>query len=247
MAIEDEDRIRLQDEFERLAIELRQIRFPDEDELRPGERELLDPKYCAVMVIDVHGAYCDPSETLPTLMQSGTDRLQAVVPELSKFLDTARESGTLVVWTKMKENPDDMPDNYKAKLKIDGTPPLSVPGTKGYEYSGISPKEGDLEIEKTTYEALISTRLYKEFQRKGIRTVILAGGYTSRCVATTAAVAADVLGMNVFITRDLIGVPDKITSEELTTLNVIHDIFGFVKTPGVIEEAWKSYTPASKE
>src|SRR5688572_26439613 len=103
MEVGEEGVGKLKEEFERLAVQLREIRFPGEDELRPGERELLNPKECAVIAVDVHGAYCDPAEVLPTLMKSGTNRLQSIVPQLGEFLDSARQSGALVVLTKMKE------------------------------------------------------------------------------------------------------------------------------------------------
>lgn len=228
--------------FNKLALELRNVPFPEEDTLNEEVKKILDPAKCAVIVIDMHGAYCDPTEVLPTLMGSTTDQLQTVVPKLEDFLNHARAAGVTVVWTKMKENPDDMPDNYKTKWKIDDTPPLSVPGTKGYEYVGLSPQEGDQEVEKVTYNIFKGTGLDEKLRAAGIETIIFTGGYTSRCVLSSGTTAADFLGYNIFMSRDLVGVPDTIIAEELTAFSLVHDIYGFMKTPRVITEAWNSYS-----
>src|SRR3954470_6445550 len=69
-------------------------------------KELLDPTRTAVLVIDVQYAYCDPEGEVARLIGSDTKNLQRMVPDLEKFIQTARSKGMPIIWTRMVEDPE---------------------------------------------------------------------------------------------------------------------------------------------
>ncbi len=209
-----------------------------EPKLHPELREILDPRKCAILVVDIQGSYCDPTEVLPTLLGSGTENLRQVIPKLEQFINTVRRYGILIIWTKMIENPALMPENLKRKMEIDGTPSISTPNTKGFDLL-LQPKEGDIEIVKNHYNAFTGTDLDNILRGKGINTLIIVGGYTSRCVSATVLMASDHLGYDVVVPRDLVGVPEAYANEHQTALGVIDSILGYVLDSGKIISAWE--------
>ena len=127
-------------------------------------------------------------------------------------------------------------------MSIGNTPGLTTPGKSSFEWFGVMPQEGDKEIIKKHYNAFTDTNLNKFFRGRGIKTLVLIGAYTSRCVASTALVASDVLGYNVFIVKDLVGVPRKYKSEPKGILSALDSILAYVVQSIDVKNAWASYT-----
>lgn len=207
--------------------------------LNPELKEILNPRKCAILVVDIQGSYCDPTEVFPTLIESDTDELQELIPVVEQFIDSARKKNIPIIWTKMIEDPEHMPENLKRKMKIDGTPPLSIPGTKGFELL-VEPQEEDIRIIKNHYNTFTGTDLDNILRGKGISTLIIIGGYTSRCVSATAIMASDHLGYDVVVPKDLVGVPRKYADEHKSALSVIDSILGYVLDSGQIIDTWET-------
>src|SRR6266446_57421 len=83
------------------------------EHLHPKVKELLDPKKAVLLVIDKQRSYGDPNSELPRLLNSTTNELQAMVPRLDGFIDTARTDGVEVIWTRMGEDPNLMTENFR--------------------------------------------------------------------------------------------------------------------------------------
>lgn len=202
-------------------------------------KEILAPHRTAVIVIDAQGSYCNPNEPLVRdLMGSDTDDLQKMLPRLHSFIDEARSKGVKIVWTQMIEDPRDTQPNLRRKMELTDTPPLSVAGTPAFELL-IPPQEGDHIVVKRTYNAFTGTDLDTYLKHQGISSLVITGAYASRCVDATAIVAADALGYDVFVPKDLVGVPRRISDEPTQTLKRFDTIFGWVVPSQAITEAWK--------
>lgn len=221
-----------------------------EKPLDPEQVEMLKPGKVALLVIDAQKAYTDPDEALAkSIVNSTTTALEEVSRKLPDFINTAREAGIPVIWTRMMEDPRLMPENYQRKMKIEGTPPISTPGTKGFEYVGeglestdprsrLKPDEGEKEITKKTYNAFTNTDLEAYLKSKGVTTLVVVGAYTSRCVQSTVTLAADHFGYNVFVPQDLVGVLDKDRFEQDPALNSMGTILGYVPYSKQIVTVW---------
>lgn len=153
----------------------------------------------------------------------------------------------------MIERPDAMPSNLARKMEIEDTPPLVEVDGKGWGYYRVSPRDGDFQITKTHYNAFVDTQLNAHLQEKGVKSVIVIGGYGSRCVARTAGAAADDYGYHTFVPRDLIANPDKIDAtgrengvdEVAGFLQGFEIILGYAPSSGSILQTWENTAPQS--
>lgn len=219
---------------------------PEGRKLTPELKELLKPGKTAVIVVDVQGAYCDPNEVLPTLLHSDTDELQEMAERLSEFVDKAREAGVTIVWTKMAEHPDHVSPNLSFKMRVDDTPPISTPDTPGFDYYKVTPREGDIEIVKSHYNSFDGTNLDDQLKERDIQTVVLVGGYASRCITATGFGAADTRDYNLFVPNDLVAVPRRFESEKAAALSVIDTTIGYVVPSADIASVWSENLPQAQ-
>jgi len=102
-------------------------------------------------------------------------------------------------------------------------------------------EEGDKQVLKFHYNAFTETPLKDYLMQNGTTTLVITGAYTSRCVDATAVVASDVFGYDVFVARDLVGVPRAFSAEQDPILERIDSIFGYVVNSQDILNAWASY------
>lgn len=150
-------------------------------------------------------AYFSQDAVLPKLVDAGTKKLDRTADRIKDFLDDSRKYPVAAtIFTRMIERPDAMSGNYRYKMEeVDDTPPLVEVDGPGWDYYKVKPQEGDHEFTKTTYSAFKRTGLKEYLESKGVKTVILVGGYGSRCVAATAFDAADE-GFHVVVPKELI-------------------------------------------
>lgn len=202
--------------------------------------EIIHPQKIGIIVVDAMDAYFKSDAMLPQMVGSGTKRLQQTAQDIKLFLEASRQYPIAThVFTKMIERPDAMPDHYRFKMEMENTPPLVEVNGSGWSYYVVKPQSQDYEITKTHYNAFTDTNLHKHLQEKGVKSLVIVGGYGSRCVAATAIVASDVLGYNVFIPRDLIA---NLDSAEKPDPNWVDEIPAFLQA---FDTVW-GYTPSSQ-
>lgn len=66
-------------------------------------KEILKPKKCALLVIDVQNDFCDPNGFFAG-RGSDISQMQAVVPHIQQLIDTAHQSGVPVIFTQGSED-----------------------------------------------------------------------------------------------------------------------------------------------
>jgi nicotinamidase/pyrazinamidase len=112
-------------------------------------------------------------------------RTRDILPALRRRVSLARREKDLVVYVCDSHRKND-PEFTRM-----GWPPHAVAGTKGAAIvHEISPKPGDVVVEKRTYSGFHRSNLADVLKRHGIRSVSLSGCVTNICILYTAADAA---------------------------------------------------------
>jgi nicotinamidase-related amidase len=133
-------------------------------------------KPCAIVVVDMVGDMFIPPE-----LAAQRDNL---VTAINKLLAHAREIGHRVVWVRQElaEDLSDAPLQFRLHRihrTIGGTPGAML-------LPELDSVRGDTEIIKKRYSAFCGTKLYKNLQEKGIRSIVVVGVNTHACVRMTA-------------------------------------------------------------
>lgn len=195
-------------------------------------RQLFDPKHTALVVIDKQEGYIKRDNV-------STETLQQAVPRIDEFIELARRNGVVVVWTKMVENIDDAPDNLRLIMSCDEEyQDITREGETSFEvYGAVKPLPTETIIVKNRYNAFADTNLTQTLLEKSIKTVLLVGGYASRCVFATAIGASD-KGFHTIVIRDLVANTDASENEVPVALDIIEAIHGFVLDTDRIKDSW---------
>ena len=209
--------------------------------LSPQLAELLKPQQTGIIVVDVMDAYFSQDGKLAQMLGFTTKHLDETAKRIKAFLEAARQHNpATVVFTRMIERPDTVPPNLARKMAIGDTPPLVEENGPGWNYYEVSPLPDDHEITKTHYNSFTGTDLDAHLRSKGVSSLIVVGGYGSRCVARTAESAADDFGYNTFVLPDLIANPDAV--DKPGTPKGADEIAGFLQSFDII----LGYTPQSQ-
>ncbi len=185
----------------------------------------------ALLVIDKQNGYVKRTDR-------DTSKLMDTVPKIDEFILSLRDLGIPVVWTKMLENETDSPANIAEKIKQDphkgGGTFLNTPS---YEIFGkVQPSSDEKVIDKQYFDAFAKTDLAGYLKSRSVETIILVGGYTSRCILGTAY-GANGHGLNVLVVSDLVGNPAEFADEGPYAIKVIDSILGYSKNSSEILEA----------
>ncbi|HDJ50851.1 MAG TPA: cysteine hydrolase [Thermoprotei archaeon] len=126
----------------------------------------------------------------------GSKQAQSIVPKIKELLKRARESGALIVYTR------DVHERNDPELAIWGE--HAMKGTKGCEIiDELSPEEGDIIVEKRTYDSFYNTKLERILRERDVKDVYIVGVATDICVLHTAF-GAFARGFNVHIVEDCV-------------------------------------------
>lgn len=111
----------------------------------------------------------------------------AVLDNIARLVDHARDAGELVVWVTHSEP---------------GTGGVFDP-TRGFVrvVDDLDPLEGEPRITKTSINAFTTTNLHQLLMQRGVRRVVICGIRTEQCCETTARIAGD-LGYDVEFVLD---------------------------------------------
>lgn len=138
-------------------------------------RERLDPRRCAVLVIDMARDFVEPGGTIAEAGGAAyRERAAAVVPPLRRLLAAARRAGATVVYATDSHEPGD-PELRK-------WPPHAMRGTRWAEIvPELSPESGDVVLGKRTYSPFHGTELEAILRERGIGTLLITGLHTDCC------------------------------------------------------------------
>ncbi len=165
----------------------------------------------AVVVVDVQNDYVHPDGKIGKA-GLGVENLQKMLPKARRFLREARQKKIPIVHVQMTEGPEHIAENVKKKrIETFGAEEnwaLAVPGTWGYELV-FTPAEGEPVFQKNSYDVFSNPQVKQYLKEKGVKTLVVLGGYTHACVDSSVR-SAVTHGFDVVLATDLVGSPDKL-------------------------------------
>lgn len=162
--------------------------------------------HTALLVIDMQNDF---------VLEDGSLRVDgglAIVPNVIKAVQVARQRGILVVWVVREHDPMGRDvELFRRHLYADGKPKPTSKGSKGAELvDGLFIKEEDYKIVKTRFSAFFATNLHSVLQGAGIDSLVVVGVQTPNCVRQTVfdAVEHDYKNVTVIVDATAAATPD---------------------------------------
>jgi ureidoacrylate peracid hydrolase len=149
--------------------------------------ESLDPKRCALLVIDLQNGFMLPGYPLavPVALE--------IVPNVNRLAARVRSSGGTVVWIRMNTEGQHLPWSVFYERMRPEAAAASVgtfsPGNDGFAlHAGLDIRDGDPVVDKKRFSAFIrgSSDLDEVLHERGIDTLIITGTVTNICCESTA-------------------------------------------------------------
>jgi ureidoacrylate peracid hydrolase len=149
-------------------------------------KERCDPRYAALIVVDVQNDFVSPEGSAA---KRGDDvgAAMAVIPNLKHLIEEGRRVGLTIIYIKTTHSEwTDTPSWIYRTSQKSGLNTCRE-GTWGAEfYEGISPLPSERIVIKHRYSAFINTDLNTVLKARGIQSVLVCGVATNVCVETTA-------------------------------------------------------------
>ncbi|XP_011013250.1 PREDICTED: uncharacterized protein LOC105117329 isoform X2 [Populus euphratica] len=128
---------------------------------------------------------------------------RAIVPNVIKAVDIARQRGILVVWVVREHDPQGRDaELFRRHLYSPGNVGPTSKGSVGAELvDGLVIKEGDYKLVKTRFSAFFATHLHSFLGTEGIKSLVISGVQTPNCIRQTVfdAVALDYQPVTVIV------------------------------------------------
>jgi nicotinamidase-related amidase len=137
-------------------------------------------EHSAIIVIDMANDFVYPGGVIADA--GGAEyqqRAQAIIPNLARLLEAAREAEIPVIYATDAHTPKDS--------ELRKWPPHAMKGTPQAEIvPDLQPEPGDIVLEKQTYSPFLSTELEQVLQRRGITRLYITGLHTDCCARHTS-------------------------------------------------------------
>ena len=204
-------------------------------EILKNLKERCDPKYAALVVVDVQNDFVSPQGSAA---KRGEDvgAAMAMVPNLIRLIDEGRRVGLTIVYIRTTHSEwTDTPSWIYRSSQRSGLNTCRE-ATWGAElYEGIVPLPSERVVIKHRYSAFINTDLNTVLKARGIQSVLVCGVATNVCVETTAR---DAYMFDYYVTM----IDDCSAAYEpklhMGTLDNMRRHFGLVASSGEIIETW---------
>lgn len=167
----------------------------------------LDPRTTALLLVDLQNDFCAPEGFYGRSGRNVRALQDAVAPNVA-MLARARAAGLTIAFTRLVHDHQRgaMEDRHVLRPKAWTTSgERLVPGTWGADVvDALTPREGEIVIDKAGYSAFHDTPLEAELRARGVRTILLSGVTTYACVLASAFAAFD-RDFDVVLLTDLVG------------------------------------------
>ena len=198
-------------------------------------KERCDPRYAALIVVDVQNDFVSPEGSAG---KRGEDvgAAMAMIPNLTGLIDQARRVGLTIIYIRTIHS--DWTDTASWVYRTSQKSGLSTcrEGSWGAEfYDGIAPLPTERVVIKHRYSAFINTDLNTVLKARGVQSVLVCGVATNVCVETTAR---DGYMYDYYVTMidDCSAAYD--AKLHMSTLENIRRHFGLVASSNQIIETW---------
>jgi ureidoacrylate peracid hydrolase len=191
----------------------------------------IDPTCTALLVIDMQKGFCDPESRMEKA-GIGTENQRAILPDLLRLVELARERGLPVLWSQQIHYPEDVTRRRRripSHIDKQNWAPC-LRGTWEVDFvdevaAAIRPE--DLIVEKHRASVFFETTLDTKLRMLGVEQIIISGCNTDFCVETTIR-DGYYRDMDVIVVRDCVAGPRKRFHED--TLAKVETYFGAVVT-----------------
>ncbi|KAJ4973511.1 hypothetical protein NE237_006685 [Protea cynaroides] len=158
-------------------------------------------KTTAMLVVDMQKDFLKPEK----IMQ--VPGAQAVIPNVIKAVEVARQRGILVVWI-VREH-DSMGRDvefHRSHMYGEDKEGPTIKDRVGAELAdGLDIQNGDYKIVKTRYSGFYGTNLHSVLQRAGIDSLVVTGVQTPYCVRHTVFDALELDYSSISVITDATG------------------------------------------
>ena len=198
---------------------------------------ILSPEDTVVIVIDKQNAYLN-SDFVGLRRFELSDNSEEILDAIDTFIEQSRQKNVEVIWTQMVEDTELSPANIALKMTSDNCKTISNPANDSFKFYGrTAPKENEKIFKKYYYNAFADGSLEEFLIKSGKKTVVLIGGYASRCVLATAF-GANSCGLQVVIPKGLIVNQKHAENEVPVVYDVCDAILGYSTNPDEILNYW---------
>jgi len=204
-------------------------------EILKSLKERCDPKYAALVVVDVQNDFVSPKGSAAKRGEDVSVAM-AMVPNLIRLIDEGRHVGLTIVYIRTTHSEwTDTPSWIYRSSQKSGLNTCRE-GTWGAElYEGIAPLPSERVVIKHRYSAFINTDLNTVLKARGVQSVLVCGVATNVCVETTAR---DAYMFDYYVTM----IDDCSAAYEsklhMGTLENMRRHFGLVASSNEIIETW---------
>jgi ureidoacrylate peracid hydrolase len=156
----------------------------------------------AILVVDIQNDFCDDSGKFA---EQGLDvkPAQEVAERIDEFLVEARKLGIPIIFSKQIESQEVTPLNLQRQFFRGKLKEVCSPESWGSDFYKVQPSEGEVVVEKNTYDVFSNPELKQKLDELGIRTLVVTGVNTDVCVDTTVR-SAFTNGYQIVVPKDLV-------------------------------------------
>jgi nicotinamidase-related amidase len=155
--------------------------------------ELVDPRWTAVLAIDIQNDFCSPNGHFA---RYGKDvaRMEPAVRRMVEFVGRAQSLGMRAIFLRQASLPDGRMDSaawLRFKTRDGKAPDYTLQGSWGWQFvDGLAVRPEDWVIEKFRPDGFIGTHLDHVLRTQGIQSVVIIGTTTEGCVESTVRSAS---------------------------------------------------------
>jgi nicotinamidase-related amidase len=173
-------------------------------------KELVAPKHTALIIVDAQNDFCSPGGCLDRLPSSDMKWMRSFIENTKVLLSAARQAKAMIIFTKATNYAGGLykspPDLARKTEYLDPDSPLICSyGSWGDQIiDDLKPQREEIIISKHRHNSFMGTELDVLLRSNGMKTVIITGVTTERCVlaTVTGAIAHDYY---VVVPRDCVG------------------------------------------
>lgn len=181
----------------------------------------------ALLMVDLQVDFCSP-EGFAAKLGRNLEPIKLMLPKLKRFYREVKKLDIPIIFAQYVARKDLSPKNLKINRDREEKARMCLYNSSGANIYYFRPKEPDIVIKHSFYDAFANTDLIKIFWRKKITTLIIVGVRTELSVDATAKRAISE-GFEVVLPSDLVSTYQEKLSLQKQFLELFNRYYGNVK------------------
>ncbi len=155
----------------------------DSAELLMRLDQKVDPKHCALVVIDVQNDFAASGGLFDKIGADLKPIQTERVPALLRLIAEARKAGVLVIFVQAIYDPEYLSEPMRERnARLGMEMPRCLSGSWGADFFEVRPEAGEPIVIKHRYSAMVNTEFRGILEQQKIRSLLLTGIATDTCV-----------------------------------------------------------------